>query len=96
MSSRTVIISLKVAIPCLTYSCALFSHTSVPWESPDILTNSANVLGFVSISICFTNDVPNSGIPDDPVLESMSCGVTPSASVPLNRLITFSSSSGIL
>ena len=85
-----------MAIPCLTYSWALLSQTSVPCESPDILTNSAKVFGFVSTNICLTKEVPNSGIPEVPVGVPICSDVTPKASVPLNKLITFLSSNGIV
>ena len=42
---------------------ALPSHTSVPWERPDIRTSSSKLVGWISSSICLTNLVPNSGIP---------------------------------
>ena len=48
-------------------SLALPNHTSVPCDKPDILINSANVVGLVSSSIPSKNDVPNSGTPRVPV-----------------------------
>ena len=72
------------------------NHTSVPWERPDILINSANVVGFVSATIPIVNGVPNSGIPSVPVSHNICSLVTPSAFVDVNILIVSLSSSGTL
>src|SRR5699024_19377 len=83
-------------VPLLMSSCALPSQTSVPCDKPEITTNSENVLGFVSSSICLTNDVPNSGTPKVPVLQSICFSVTPRDFVLENICITSGSSSGIV
>ena len=93
ISSRVQIASLSVAVLLFTRSCALFNHTSVPCESPEIRISSSKVLGFVSTSISRTNLVPNSGTPNVPTFEPISSGFTPSASVELNILIVSLSSS---
>ena len=94
MSSRVHITSLKVAVPLLIKSCAFPSHTSVPCDNPDILSNSSNVLGFVSLSIPLTNLVPDSGIPNVPTSDFIDSGVTPSAFVDEYIDIVSLSSSG--
>ena len=76
-------------------SCALPSQTSVPCESPEIWSRSENCLGWDSISIPRTKFVPISGSASVPVLHSISCSVTPSASGDVNRLITAGSLIGI-
>ena len=86
ISSRHPITFLNSILPNLSYlpatkSAALFSQTSVPCDRPEILTNSANVFGFVSSSMLRTNGVPNSGTPYDPVVERICSGVTPNDSV---------------
>ena len=95
MSSLVQIASLSVAVPFFIKSCALFSHTSVPCDTPDILISSSNVVGFVSISMSRTNFVPNSGTPNEPTCEFICSGVTPNAFVELNNDIVSLSSSGI-
>ena len=75
-------------------SLALPNHTSVPWESPDILTSSAKVVGLVSATIPIVNGVPNSGIPRVPVGHIICSFVTPSTLVLVNILIVSLSSSG--
>ena len=96
MSSRVEITSFRPTTLALTKSWALFSQTSVPWESPAILTNSAKVVGFVSTSICLVNFVPNSGMAIDPtVVPSISSGSIPRAFVEVNRDIVAGSSRGI-
>ena len=67
MSSRVEIIWSKPAVFDLTKSWALFNHTSVPWESPEILVISENFVGKVSFNIPLTKEVPNSGIPKVPI-----------------------------
>ena len=96
MSSLVHIASLNVAVPSLINVCALFSHTSVPCDTPDILISSSNVVGFVSTSMSRTNFVPNSGTPNEPTCEFICSGVTPSAFVELNKDIVSLSSSGIV
>ena len=49
----------------------------------------------MSSNICLTNFVPNSGIARDPIGQFISSGVTPSASVDVNKDIVSGSSSGI-
>ena len=49
-------------------SWAFPSHTSVPWDRPEIRTRSENDLGLASITICIAKSVPNSGIPKAPQL----------------------------
>lgn len=96
MSSRVHIAVDMVALPSLRSVCALPSHTSVPCESPAILTRSEKYCGLVSISICIAKSVPNSGIPSAPSLQPpISSGVIPSAEVSLNKDITSLESSGI-
>jgi hypothetical protein len=84
ISSRVGMTSLSVATLSRIRLEALFIHTSVPCESPDMRTSSENVRGCVSTSICRTNAVPNSGSPRVPVLQRISCSVTPSASGDVN------------
>ena len=62
MSSRVEMVS-SVGVPALIRSWALFSHTSVPWEYPEIRSRSEKFLGFTSEIICRTNRVPHSGTP---------------------------------
>ena len=50
----------------------------------------------MSTNICFTKDVPNSGIPEVPTDESICSLVSPNASGVVNILITFASSNGML
>ena len=94
MSSRQQTHSLNFAVPFAISSCALPSHTSVPWDRPEMRSSSSIVVGFVSSSIPRTNDVPNSGTPNVPVRQPISSGVTPSALGDENRLRTSGSSSG--
>ncbi len=80
--SSLVEITLSIVVTfCLIKSCALFIHTSVPWERPEILTKSENVFGLVSISICLTKSVPNSGIAKVPTSQFISSFVIPKALV---------------
>ena len=96
ISSRVQIAVEIVAFPSSINVCALPSHTSVPWESPEIRIRSENSCGFASMTICMAKSVPNSGIPSAPSGQPFnSSGVTPSASVFLNKDITEVSSSGI-
>ena len=95
MSSRQPITVDRSAIPCLIKSCALPSHTSVPWDKPDNWSNSAKVVGWVSSTIPRTKLVPNSGIPSIPVGVPICSCVTPRTSVPEKRAITSWSSIGI-
>ena len=74
----------------------MFSQTSVPCDSPEILTSSAKVFGIVSINICLTNGVPNSGTPKVPTTEFISSGVIPKASVPENIFNVSGSAIGIV
>ena len=75
-----------VAFPERISSCALLSHTSVPWDNPEIRTRSEKFFGFVSRSICMTNSVPNSGMPRLPRSHPISSsGVTFSAEVSANN-----------
>ena len=46
ISSRVQIAVEMVALPLLIRSCALFSHTSVPWDNPEIRIESESVCGF--------------------------------------------------
>ena len=96
ISSRVQMVSFNSAIPCWTMVCALFSHTSVPWDRPEIRTSSAKVVGLVSSSIWRTNFVPNSGTPKVPTLELISSSVTPKALVFKNRLMVASSPKGMV
>jgi len=96
ISSLVAIQSLKVVYPSLIKYCALLSQTSVPCESPDILTKSENVCGWVSTSIWRTNLVPNSGKPYEPTSHSNSSFVTPRASGDVNKDSTFLSFKGIV
>ena len=70
------------------------SHTSVPWDKPDILINSAKVLGFVSTSIPIVKGVPNSGTPRVPVSFIICSLVTPNGSGERNIPIVSLSSKG--
>ena len=72
----------------------MFNHTSVPCDNPDILSNSSNVLGFVSTNIPLTNLVPNSGTPNVATSEFISSFLTPIASVDENIDIVALSSNG--
>ena len=78
--SRVEIVSFRVIVPFSMSVWALPSHTSVPWDKPEIRSKSANVFGFVSNSMPRTNFVPNSGIPKVPVSQPISSAVTPNAS----------------
>ena len=80
----------------------MFSHTSVPWEKPEIRTSSEKFLGLVSSSMPRTKGVPYSGSPRAPTVTPLfpitdaSCwGVMPSASVELKRESVFLSSKGM-
>ena len=95
ISSRQPITSDNSTTLFLINSWAFPNQTSVPCESPEIWSNSAKVLGFVSETMPRTKPVPNSGTPSVPVSEFICSGVTPSTSVPLNICITFSSTGGI-
>ena len=79
MLSRVPMTSEMVQVPARISSCALPSHTSVPWDRPEICSRSAKVFGLQSSSICRTKFVPISGSDSVPVSQSMSSGVTPSA-----------------
>ena len=94
ISSRQHIASFKVTVPSSINVAALFSHTSVPCDRPDILINSSNVVGFVSTNIPLTNFVPNSGTPKLPTFDLICSGVTPRLSVEQNSDIVALSSSG--
>ena len=97
ISSRVQIAVEMVATPLMIRSCALPSHTLVPWDRPEIRTRSENALGFASITICIAKSVPNSGMPNAPNFVPPICsGVMPNASVFWNRLITSCPSSGIV
>ena len=87
---------ILVITPVSIKSLALPSHTSVPWERPDIHNKSENVFGSVSTSIPLTNFVPNSGIPKVPTFEFICSGVTPRAVVDENKDIVSLSSNGIV
>ena len=78
----------------LINSWAFPSQTSVPCESPEILTSSPNVVGLVSSTNLIVNGVPNSGIPNVPVLHIICSLVTPSASVDVKIDIVALSSRG--
>ena len=67
ISSRHPITSLKTHVPLSIKSLAFPNQTSVPWDNPEIVTNSPKVVGFVNSKIPRTNGVPNSGIPAAPV-----------------------------
>ena len=94
ISSRHPITSLNGTTLFLISSWALPSHTSVPCESPDILTSSAKVVGFVSYTMLIVNGVPNSGIPNVPVGHIICSFVTPKAFVDVNILMVSLSSIG--
>ena len=78
----------------LINSWALPNHTSVPWASPEILTNSANVVGLVSSTNLIVNGVPNSGTPRVPVSHIICSLVTPRAFIEVNIDIVSLSSKG--
>ena len=94
ISSRHPITWEKGTTLFLINSCALPNQTSVPCDKPDILINSAKVLGLVSSTIPIVNGVPNSGIPSVPVLHIICSLVTPNALVDVNILIVSLSSNG--
>ena len=95
ISSRVQIHEPSVAVPDLIRSCALWVHTSVPCERPDILIRSDSERGLASLTIWITKSVPNSGTPRQPSGHPpISSGLIPSACVPANRLITSGSSRG--
>ena len=94
ISSRQPIVSLNGTILLAISSWAFPNQTSVPWDSPDIFINSANVVGFVSSTSFIVNGVPNSGIPNVPVLHIICSFVTPKASVDVNIDIVALSSRG--
>ena len=96
MSSRHPITSLSSQVPFFINSCALPNQTSVPWDNPDIWTNSEYVVGFVSSNIWITKFVPNSGIPNVPLAESTWSLVTPSASTVEKIPITSGSDTSIV
>ena len=92
MSSRVQIAVEIVHLPSSINVWAFPSHTSVPWDKPDMLTRSEILVGFVSTSIWITKSVPSSGSPNEPVGHpSISSDVIPSASGPVNKDITFGS-----
>ena len=89
MLSRVPITSEMVQVPSLISSWALPSHTSVPWDRPEICKRSENLVGRDSSSIPRTKLVPNSGRDKVPVFTPpRSSGVTPKAAGELNRDIT--------
>ena len=94
MSSRVQKHS-RSGMPCRTRSWALPSHTSVPWDRPDMRMSSSMVEGLVSLSMPRTKDVPNSGTPSVPVSATPSCSaVKPSASGEVNSDSIFENTSG--
>ena len=96
MSSRVQKHWASLAVPELMMSCALPSHTSVPWDRPEIRISSSMVEGLVSIqhaaarSRCRTRECPacRSGRGSDPPSRPAPSGLE-------NRLMTCLSSSGI-
>ena len=97
ISSRVQMAVEMVAVPLMIRSLALPSHTSVPWESPEMRTRSEKALGWASITICMAKSVPNSGIPRIPsFVPPIWSGVTPKASVFWNRDMTSAPSSGMV
>ena len=84
----------NLAFPDLMRSWALFSHTSVPCDSPLILMSSPKVVGLVSSSIPRTNLVPNSGMPTVPTVNPEDVS-NPSDSGPENSAIVAGSSMGM-
>ncbi len=96
ISSRVQIQVEIVAVPFSIKVWALPSHTSVPWDKPEIRIRSVNSCGFASRSIPMAKSVPNSGIPSVPIGQPFnSSGVTPRAEVFLKSDMTVLSSSGI-
>ena len=96
MSSRVQIAVEIVAFPSWINVCALFSHTSVPCDKPEIRIRSDNVFGFVSTTIWITKSVPNSGIPRHPTGHPpISEGLIPRDPVSAKSCITPGSSKGI-
>ena len=95
MSSRVQMHSLS-GTPAWTRSCVLPTHTSVPWERPEMRISSSMVLGRVSTSMPRTKRVPNSGMPSVPVGTPSSSAVSPSASGVENRESMFLNTSGSL
>ena len=97
ISSRVQMAVEMVALPSLMKRWALFSHTSVPWDRPEIRMRSEKDWGLASTTIWITKSVPNSGMPRQPKGQpSISSGLIPRASVFLNRDMTFGSSRGIV
>ena len=94
ISSRHPITSLNGTTWFLINSCAFPNHTSVPWDNPEILISSENVVGLVSTSIPIVNGVPNSGTPKVPVSFIICSLVTPKGSGDKKIPIVALSSSG--
>ena len=94
ISSLQHIASSSFIVPSSIKLCALFNHTSVPCDRPEILINSSKVFGLVSTNIPLTNFVPNSGTPKLPTSLCICSGVTPNAVVELNIDIVSLSSRG--
>ena len=76
--------------------CALLFQTSVPCDKPEIINKSENDLGNVSLNICLTKGVPNSGNPKAPLSSGIYLCSSLSALSVENREITFLSLKGIL
>ena len=89
--------SFNLQVPFLISSCALSSHTFVPWEKPEIRTRSEKVCGLESSSMPRTNFVPHSGTARLATWSPCNCsGVNPIPSVEENRLSVLGSSKGIV
>ena len=89
MLSRVPITSEMVQVPALIKSWALPSHTSVPWDRPEICSKSENLVGWDSSSMPRTKLVPSSGRERVPVLmPPKSSSVTPKAAGELNSDMT--------
>ena len=87
MLSRVPITSEMVQVPSLIKSWALPSHTSVPWDRPEICSRSEKVLGWdVHRASAAQSWCPSPAGTRVPVLQSMSSSVTPSAAGDVNRL----------
>ena len=88
MLSRVPMTSEIVQVPLWISSWALPSHTSVPCDSPEMMSKSEKFFGLDSTIISRTNFVPNSGSPNVATALPMSSGSTPMDFVEMNSSIT--------
>ena len=89
MESRVPMTSEMVQVLLRIRSWALPSHTSVPWDRPEICSRSENLVGWDSSSMPRTKLVPSSGRLRVPVrTPPRSSSVTPRAAGELKRDMT--------